>query len=93
MTIKEILKGRLTKKELEYVPSSFDIIGSKEKAIAIIELDDKIKKKAKTIANAIMRKHKNVKSVLLKASPRSGVFRTRDYKIIAGIKNTEVTHV
>jgi len=93
MTIKQILKNKLPKKELDLVPSSFDIIGNKDKAVAIIELDDKIKKKAKIIANALMKKHKNVKSVLLKASPRSGIFRTRDYKIIGGSKNTEVMHV
>ncbi|MCX6815455.1 MAG: class I SAM-dependent methyltransferase family protein [Candidatus Aenigmarchaeota archaeon] len=92
MTLKELLKGKLTKKELALVPSSFDIIGNKDKAIAIVELDDKIKKKAKTVANALMKKHKNVKSVLLKASPRSGVFRTREYKVIGGDKKTEVVH-
>jgi tRNA (guanine37-N1)-methyltransferase len=93
MTIKEILKTRLSKKELKYVPSSFDIVGNKEKAVAIIELDDRIKKRARMIANALMKQHKNVKSVLLKASPRTGILRTREYKLLAGDKNTEVMHL
>lgn len=93
MTLRELLKGKLTKSELKYVPTSFDIIGSKEKAVAIIELDQKIKKRARLIANALMKKHNNVRSVLLKASPRTGILRTRNYKLIAGDRNTEVMHL
>lgn len=92
MTIKELLVGKMTKKELDMVPSSFDIIGNKDKAVAIIEIPDKIKKKKGVIARALMKKHKNVKSVLLKGSPRKGVFRIRDMKVIAGDTNTEVIH-
>lgn len=93
MTIKELLKDKMIKIELKYVPSSFDIIGSKEKAVAIIELDENIKKRSRIIANAVMKQHKNVRSVLLKASPRTGILRTREYKLIAGNKNTEVIHI
>ncbi|HLD48924.1 MAG TPA: class I SAM-dependent methyltransferase family protein [archaeon] len=92
MALKNLLKNKLTKKELSLAPSSFDIIGGKEKAVAIVEIDDKIKKRRKTIANAIMKQHKNVKSVLLKQSERKGVERLREYKVIAGDKNTEVIH-
>lgn len=93
MTIKELLKDSLTKKELKHAPSSFEIIGSKEKAVAIVELDFVVKPRAKLIADAIMKKHKNVKSVLLKESARSGEYRTRKYRVITGLKNTEVMHI
>jgi len=93
MTLKELLQKILTKKELLLVPSSFDIIGNRDKAVAIIDIPGKLMKKKAIIAKALMKKHKNVKSVLLKASPRKGVYRTYDMKLISGDKNTEVMHV
>jgi tRNA (guanine37-N1)-methyltransferase len=93
MTIRELLKEKMTAREMEHVPSSFEIIGSREKAVAIVELHFKIRPKAKLIADAIMKKHKNVKTVLLKDSPRTGEFRNRKYKRITGLKNTEVVHL
>ena len=81
MALKDLLKNKLTKKELALVPTSFDLVGNKEKAVAIIEIPDELKKKAKTIAFALMKQHKNVYSVLLKKSPRKGVYRTREMKI------------
>ncbi len=68
----------------------FEIIGSKEKAVAIVEITDK--KTKKDIALKIMHKHKNVKSVLMKASARKGVYRLRKLRLIAGLRNTEVVH-
>jgi tRNA (guanine37-N1)-methyltransferase len=93
MTLKELLRPKLSKKELEMVPSSFDIIGNKDKAVAIIEIPEKLLRKKGMIARALMKKHKNVKSVLLKGSPRKGIFRTRDMKLLAGDNNTEVVHI
>jgi tRNA (guanine37-N1)-methyltransferase len=90
--LKDLLTKKLTKRQLELVPSSFDIIGSREKAVAIIEIPNKLKCKEKTIANALMKQHKNIKTVIGKESPRKGIYRTRKMKIIKGIKNTEVVH-
>ena len=53
--------------------SSFEIIGSREKAIAIVEIPDELKKKQKEIAQEIIKKHKNVKTVLKKTSERIGI--------------------
>jgi len=91
MKLKEMLAKKLTKKELALVPSSFDIVGNKEKAVAVIEIPEKLKRK-KIIANALMKKHKNVKTVLIKKSERKGIFRLYDFDVI-GEKNTEVMHV
>lgn len=63
---------------------AFDIIGSREKAVAIIE--------NKKMLNRILEEHKNVKSVLLKTSPRKGKYRNYKYKLLWGEKNTEVIH-
>ncbi|MEM5766248.1 MAG: methyltransferase [Candidatus Aenigmatarchaeota archaeon] len=69
---------------------SFDIIGNREKAVAIIEIKEG--EDEKKIVDEIIRKHKNIKSVLKKISGRSGELRLREYKLIAGEANTEVIH-
>lgn len=66
--------------------ASFDIIGSREKAVAIIE------KGGKKLAEDIMKKHKNVKTVLKKTSGRKGIFRTYKLRLLAGSRDCEVVH-
>jgi len=63
-----------------------DIIGSREKAVAIIS------KGGKKGAEEIMRKHKNVKSVLKKIGGRKGVERKYRLRLLSGSSNTEVLH-
>lgn len=72
---------------------SYDIIGSKDKAVAIVEIPKGFNRKQKEIAEEILKRHKNVKSVLKKTSERKGVLRVRSYRLIVGEKNTEVVHV
>ena len=73
---------------------SFDIIGSGERAVAIVEIPEEIdsEEKEREIAKEIMEKHKIVKSVLKKESAREGEYRTRKYKLVAGEADTEVVH-
>jgi len=92
MKLRELLKGKLPEEKLKLVPSSYDIIGSKEKAVAIIEIPDELKKWERDIGEALLKLHKNVKSVLVKASERKTELRVREYKLIAGIESTEVFH-
>ncbi len=70
---------------------SYEIIGNKNKAIAIIESCGK-SKMDKERADEILNKLKNVKSILLKLSKRRGRLRKREYKLLAGDKDTEVIH-
>jgi len=63
-----------------------DIIGSREKAVAIIE------KGGKKEALELMERYANVKSVLKKQGGRSGVFRIYKMRLLAGDRNTEVVH-
>ncbi len=65
---------------------AYDIIGSREKAVVILD------KKTNVLPEEIFRRHKNVKSILLKLSPRKGSSRTYRLKLIAGEKDTEVIH-
>ena len=93
MTLRNELRDVLDENDLRLIPTAFDIIGSKQKAVAIIEVPEALFGKKCVIAEALMRKHKNVKSVLNKLSARKGIFRTRDYEVIGGSPDTEVMHV
>jgi tRNA (guanine37-N1)-methyltransferase len=94
--LKKTLKSRLLTtipQELhEFIPNSFDILGSKEKSIALIEIPKETSSYEKEIAEAVMFMHKNVESVLSKESKRYGEFRIRDLRLIIGNENTEIIH-
>ena len=77
---------------LPLVTRSYDIYGSKQKAVAIIEINKKIEKIEIEIAKAIMKVNKNVSSVLLKTSGRKGNFRIRNLRLLIGDPDTEVLH-
>jgi len=68
---------------------AYDIIGNKEKAVALLDVNTKNPEKA---AKEIMKRHKNVKSVLQKLAERKDVYRLYPCKLILGDKNTEVVH-
>jgi len=93
MGLKERLKTRLPDDLLELVPRAFDVVGGKEKAVAIIELPTELAGYEKAIAEEVMAEQKRVKSVLIKLGPRKGEYRLRDYLLAAGDRNTEVTHI
>lgn len=68
---------------------AFDVIGSKQKAVAII---DSRFENEKQIAQDILKRHKNVKSVLKKKGGRKGTYRIYNLKLVAGSRDTEVIH-
>jgi len=86
------LRGKIPPHLLDTIPSSFDILGSKGEAVAIIEIPDGLIPHEKIIAEALMAVHKNVKSVLAKESERYGELRLRKYRLILGDPNTEIIH-
>jgi tRNA (guanine37-N1)-methyltransferase len=73
----------------------YDVIGSKDKAVAIIEVRDEDADAGveKEFANGIMSRNKHVVSVLKKESAREGEFRIREYSLVAGDEDTEVLHM
>src|SRR3989344_6958959 len=71
--------------------ASCEIIGNRERAVAIIESSGSIKKDKET-AKKVCETAKNVRSVLVKLSKRKGRLRKREYKVILGDKHTEVIH-
>ncbi len=85
-TLKEALKDKLTKKQLDLVPSSFDIVGD----LAIFsDFPKELKNKEKLIGETLLELHKNIKVVLKKTKKYSGKFRTPKLKIIVGEKRKE----
>ena len=86
------LRNDLDRENITNISTAFDIIGNKEKAVAIVEIPDSLKKHKRLIAEAIMKKHKNIKTVLEKKSPRKGLFRIRSYRVVLGDRNTEAVH-
>jgi len=67
---------------------SYDIVGN----IAIIRLARVSPENARKAAKAIMNVHKNVKTVLVQASPVAGGFRLRRLTHVAGENKTSTVH-
>ena len=87
MNMKEVLEGILSEEELQYLRTSFDIIGD----VAIIEVPEELEHREKLIAEAILKVHKRIKTVCKKTSERKGTHRLRKVKKILG-KKTETIH-
>jgi len=68
---------------------AYDVIGNKEKSVAILGANTKAPKKA---AREIMKRHKAVKSVLRKLTDREGEFRLYQTKLLLGKRDTEIVH-
>ena len=69
------LKSKLSKKDLEKMPSSFDVIGD----IALIEIRH-LKGKDKLIADTILKNLSNIKVVGKKTGMHKGKYRTQKYR-------------
>lgn len=67
---------------------AFEVIGN----IAILQLDEDERIKAKNIAQQILKENKHIKTVALKTERIKGRLRKRKLKIIAGEKNFETVH-
>ena len=85
LKVEDVLKGKLTSKELKLVPRAFDTIGT----IIILELPEELVKKEKLIGGAFLKVNKNIKTVCKRAGIHHGKFRIRPVKVIAGDPNTE----
>ncbi|MCW4049495.1 MAG: class I SAM-dependent methyltransferase family protein [Candidatus Bathyarchaeota archaeon] len=91
-TIKKQLEGVIPEDRLQYLHSSFDILGSKSGSVAIIEVPEELTEYRLQIAQAIQTVHKNVKSVLGKTSERFGEYRLRELELLSGDPDTEIIH-
>ncbi len=87
-TIKDELKEKLTKEEMNSLKRSFDIIGD----IAQLEIPEGLERKEKIISETLMELHKNVNVVVKKVGATSGEERIRPVKVIAGENRTKTIH-
>ncbi len=89
MKIKEMLKKELTKKELELLPTSFDLVGD---VLIFNQFPDELIKKEKIIGNKLLENFKNVKVIAKKTGKYSGTYRTPKLKLMAGQRRKETIH-
>jgi tRNA (guanine37-N1)-methyltransferase len=86
--LSELLQNKLTKKELENLPSAYDVVGE----IAILDIKSELKAKEKVIAQALLKLHKNLKTVVKKSGIHSGEFRLQKHVHLAGKRNKKTIH-
>jgi tRNA (guanine37-N1)-methyltransferase len=86
--LRKTLSSVLSSEDLSKVYNSFDLVGD----IAIIRLPCISSVRAQTAAKAIMGIHRNVKTVLLQASPVAGDLRLRRLTHVAGENKTSTIH-
>ena len=87
--LKFYLKDKLSEKELELVPTSFDVVGD---ILIFSEFPKELAEKEKLIGKTILETYHHIKTILKKTRKYSGKFRTPKLKIIAGEKRKETVH-
>lgn len=87
--LRQLLKNKLTKKQLSLLPSSYDIVGS---ILIFSDFPSELYKKEKIIGEALLKLHKNIKTICKKTKKYSGRYRLPKLKIIAGKKTKETIY-
>jgi tRNA (guanine37-N1)-methyltransferase len=87
-TLSHILERQLPPDLYTSIPHSLDIIGD----VAVLEIPSELKAYQRIIGQAILKTHKNIKSVHAKAGVISGVYRIRDLIYIAGENRTQTVY-
>ena len=78
--LKTILAGTLSETELQYLYSSYDIIGD----IAIIKIPDALLHRKRIICDTILSNVKNLRSVFVQNSSVAGEYRLRALEFVSG---------
>jgi tRNA (guanine37-N1)-methyltransferase len=87
-TLLQALENKLPPPLLASLPQALDVIGD----IAIIEIPSELEPHKNLVGEAILKTHKNIKTVLAKAGAINGIYRTREYTHIAGEHKTQTVH-
>ena len=87
-TLAELLANQLPPSLLNSLPRALDTVGD----IAIIEIPPELNAHATLIGEAILKTHKNMRTVLAKAGAVSGTYRIRELAVIAGEPKTATVH-
>ncbi len=87
-SLTQALEAALPPNLLAKLPQALDIVGD----IAVIEIPPELKPYEKTVGEAILKTHKNIKTVLAKAGAITGTFRVREFTFIIGEQKTRTIH-
>jgi tRNA (guanine37-N1)-methyltransferase len=87
-TITELLKDKLPPHLFDSVPRALDIIGD----IAIIEIPPELEPYKVLVGEAVLKIHRNLKTVLAKVGAISGVYRLRSIEYLVGENKTTTVH-
>ncbi|MEM2995094.1 MAG: class I SAM-dependent methyltransferase family protein [Candidatus Bathyarchaeia archaeon] len=87
-TYADLLADRLPPYVMACLPRALDFVGD----IAIIEIPQELETYKAVIGEAILKAHKNVQTVLAKASAVTGTYRLREFNVVAGKPKTETIH-
>jgi tRNA (guanine37-N1)-methyltransferase len=87
-TFVELLEDKFPPHLLASLPRAIDLVGD----MAIIEVPPELDAHKSIIGEAVLKAHKNVRTVLAKAGAVSGTYRLREFSIIAGEPKTETIH-
>jgi tRNA (guanine37-N1)-methyltransferase len=87
-TFMQALQEKLDVNLLSSVPQAFDTIGD----IVVIDIPLELKPHQALIGDAILKTHKNIRTVLAKAGDIHGVYRVRNYTLVAGENKTRTVH-
>jgi tRNA (guanine37-N1)-methyltransferase len=84
----DLLADKLPPNLLASVPRAIDFVGD----IAIVEIPPQLVDNKKAIGEALLKAHKQTKTVLAKSGAVEGVYRIRDFEVIAGEKKTATVY-
>lgn len=87
-TFFQALQGALPANLISSIPKAFDVIGD----LVVIDIPSELEPYQRLIGEAVLKTHKNVKTVLAKAGDITGTYRIRNYTFIAGEKTTRTVH-
>jgi tRNA (guanine37-N1)-methyltransferase len=84
----DFLEDKLSPNLLASVPRAIDFVGD----IAIVEIPPELSTYKKEIGEAILKAHKQTSTVLAKSGAVEGVYRLRDFEVIAGAEKTATVY-
>ena len=87
-TFIELLGNKLPPHLLASLPHAMDFVGD----IAIVEIPPELNAHKNFIGEAVLKAHKNVRTVLAKAGAVSGTYRLREFSVIAGEPKTQTVY-
>jgi tRNA (guanine37-N1)-methyltransferase len=86
VSLKEDLREKMSEEELKMLRRSFEIIGD----IAIVEIPEELVSKKEIIVQAILQRHRHLKTILRKVGEVNGIYRVAKYEIVYGGKTETI---